>query len=391
MKASAEYKITTVNTLEEIESIRPIWESIQTHPWADIDHYLNNLNYIPNTTTPHIILLTQNEKPKSLVIGRIDKRIFDLKLGHKKIPSPTVRSFTVSYGGLLGKMTDYECKLVYKEFMRLLKDGKADVIRLNYLSVNSHLYNLALTMPGFLSQDRFPVFNTHWQMDLPDRMEAFYKSRSSKHRYWLRRLDRIIERDFPNQVKYIIYGGNSNLSKVFTDAEIIAYQTYQRGLHVGFIDNEQTRKNYSFLAKKERFRAYMMYIKDKPCAFWLGEHYKNTFYLYSTGYIPGFKKYEIGTVLFVKMLEDLCSSGDIKYLDFGFGDAPYKSRFGDKSWEEASIYIFSRKFNGLKLNFMRLLTSGTYSILIKLLIRFHVLEKVKKLRRRKMIENAKKE
>jgi hypothetical protein len=41
------------------------------------------------------------------------------------------------------------------------------------------------------------------------------------------------------------------------------------------------------------------------------------------------------------MIEALCSEGGINGSDFGFGDAEYKQRFGNRNWEESDLYIFN--------------------------------------------------
>ena len=382
------YKITCATNLEEIEKMRDVWEGMQTHPNSDIDHYLNLANTRSNIIRPHVILVTQNGHPTSMVVGRIEKLRFELKLGYKRIYCPTIQSFTVIYGGLLGNLSGDLCEALFREIMRPLENGQADLVRFNYLDVDSNMYRLANTLPGIFSRDRFPVVNTHWRMNVPKSIEDFYKSRSSKHRGWLRRMERLLERDYPGEVKYICYKSDGELIRVFADAEYIAQKTYQRDLQVGFVDSEETRKIYALLAKKGRLRAYITYIKNEPGAFWIGELYGNTFTLFSTGYDPMFRKYELGTVLFLKMLDDLCTLGVVRYLDFGFGDASYKSRFGDESWQEATVNIFSKNLNGLKINMPRILIVGSQRVALKCLKRFNLLEKIKKVWRGQLNKNT---
>jgi len=123
----------------------------------------------------------------------------------------------------------------------------------------------------------------------------------------------------------------------------------------------------------------------------MGQQYENTFTLLYTGYDPALRKYELGTILFVKMLEDLCSLGNIKFIDFGFGEAPYKSRFGDHNWQEATIHIFSSNIGGLKINTLRMLTIGGYRLSVGLLKRFNLLDKAKRSWRQKVIAQDKKD
>ena len=43
----------------------------------------------------------------------------------------------------------------------------------------------------------------------------------------------------------------------------------------------------------------------------------------------------------MKMLDDLCGL-KVKEIDFGFGDALYKNRYGDESWENSQSTYFRR-------------------------------------------------
>ncbi len=378
MNPSKKYIINHITTIEDIEKIRSVWESMQTHPNSDIDHYLNLIVTRTNIIKPYIFLITSDNNPVTLVIGRIEKFPFELKVGYKKIYCPVIKSLTVIYGGILGDSSGQICKIIYTEIMQLLAIGEADLLRFNYIETDSELYKLVSSRPGMFNRDLFPVTNKHWRMTIPSTLDDFYKSRSSKHRHWLKRMERLLMKDFPDEVKYCCYKSDKELEKVFADLEYIAQNTYQRRIGVGFSDKAETRKTYTNLAQKQRLRTYILYIQNKPCAFWIGELYGNTFHLFSTGYDPELNKYELGTILFIKMIEDLCSIGDVKYLDFGFGDAAYKSRFGNANNTEAIINIFSNRFRSLKISILRIIIVGSQEYAKNILKRFDLLEKIKR-------------
>ena len=54
-------------------------------------------------------------------------------------------------------------------------------------------------------------------------------------------------------------------------------------------------------------RAYVIYVKDEPAAFWICTVYRDTVYSDYTGYDPQYKKYEIGTALFLRMVGETCA------------------------------------------------------------------------------------
>lgn len=53
------------------------------------------------------------------------------------------------------------------------------------------------------------------------------------------------------------------------------------------------------------------------------------------------------------MIEDLCEDGSITVLDLGFGDAEYKRRFGDRSWQEADVHLFAPRARPISINVLR--------------------------------------
>lgn len=375
---SERYNIVIARSTQEIEALRDIWEKMQTHPNSDIDFYLTIINSLSRVIRPHVILISKDGIPSALAVGRIEDFEFKCNFGYKTLYKTTVRAFTIIYEGILGDASPENCKILLTEFDNVLKQGEADIIYLSNIKSDSPLYDLARTIPSYLFRDHFPISNVHLKMTVPPNMDAFFSARSRKHRYWLRRLERVLEKEYPGNITTKYFFEEKDLNQLFTDAELVSQKTYQRRLDAGFIDNETTRNTYSLLANKSLLRAYLLYIGEKPSAYWIGHQYGDTFHLGSTGYDPALRDYELGTILFLKMIEDLCSIKELKFIDFGFGDASYKRRFGDQSWNETSIYIFARSLRGISLNIAGTITSMIYQFSIVILKRVGLLEKVKR-------------
>jgi len=69
---------------------------------------------------------------------------------------------------------------------------------------------------------------------LPATHTEFLQRLNKKHRYWLRRLEKQIETDFPNQVSYRSFTDGQRLDELMKDLECVASKTYQRCLGAGF-------------------------------------------------------------------------------------------------------------------------------------------------------------
>ena len=92
-----------------------------------------------------------------------------------------------------------------------------------------------------------------------------------------------------------------------------------------------------------------MYVEGKPCAYWLASTHRDILFLHATGYDPAFRKYEVGTILFLNLIRDACGTV-LEKVDFGLGAADYKERFGDENWLEKDYFIFASGFRGIMLN-----------------------------------------
>jgi len=385
---SHSYTIKVARSIEEVEQYRDSWESMQWHPNADIDFYITIVNKRQEIIRPHVIVLYNDNNPEAMVIGRIEEKRIDIKIGYKVFYRPKLRSLTIVYGGILGNQSAFHVNVIITELLDTVKRGDADIIFFSNLPLDSEMYRLAKSKPGFFSRDHISQSNLHWKMTLPGSIDAFLQSMKRKHRYWLNRLPRVLEKEYPGKVAYKEFHNKADIDKLCSEADNIARKTYQRGLGAGFINNDETRQGIRLSAERGWLRSYFAYINNEPAAFWIGTLYGETFYLSYTGYDPIYKKYEPGTILFVRIIEDLCDNS-IYEIDFGFGDAFYKKRFGNKNWEEASVIIFSPSIKNIIINLSRLMSVSLSKLFEKILRQTNFYEKIKKYWRIRLTQKSK--
>ncbi len=354
---SDDLKIVVADRYEQLELYRPFWESHQWHPNTDLDAYVEWCQSQPDVLGPCVLILERDGSPEAMVLGRIGEQQFRCRLGYLTIGLGQVRQLSILHGGVLNCASPDLAALVFSELVHLLKLKKVDVALLNLLSTDSHLFQFVTRSPGFFCRDHLVSPQRHWKTALPATQAEFLQRLNKKHRYWARRIEKQLEQDFPGQVSLRSFGPAWSLDQLMNDVEAVASKTYQRRLGVGFRNDAAEARRLALAAGRGWLRAYVLYLSNRPCAFWMGRRYKDVFFSDVTGYDPAYRDYELGTVVFLRMVEQLCAER-VQAVDFGLGDALYKQRFGDQSWTEAEVRIFSPSLRGRTLNLARTSLEG---------------------------------
>ncbi|MBN1363501.1 MAG: GNAT family N-acetyltransferase [Syntrophaceae bacterium] len=384
-----DYTLTIARSIEEINSLRTIWDEFQLRPNSDIDHFLHVTTHDKTIIRPHATLLERAGKPVAIAAGRVEQSRFSCKFGYKNIYAPLTKVLGIPDDGLLGDFSIENGRIILNSLVQTMRLENLDLIRFSYLRIESPMYELVKKHSSILMRDHLKYPSKHWRMDVPENIEGFYKARSSKHRYWLRRIRRILEAEFPGQVHYKVYADGPSLDELIVNAETVARKTYQWGLGQGFRDSPEMRKRLRAFVKKNQLRAHILYIRNDPFAFWLGRSYRNTFYLMQTGYDPEYKRYELGTILFIYMLQDLAENTKMDYIDFGFSEQPYKVRFGNECWEEETVHLFAANSRGLRLNIIRTVIGVSWAYTIGMVNKLGIKNKLKRLMRDRLIKRLK--
>jgi CelD/BcsL family acetyltransferase involved in cellulose biosynthesis len=119
-------------------------------------------------------------------------------------------------------------------------------------------------------------------------------------------------------------------------------------LEAGFMDNEEHRQRFALFARQGQLRVQLLEIDGRVRAFWLGTVCQDVFYLSETSYDPDLRRYDAGTLTFIRMADEAAREG-VRRLDFGLGDAHYKQLFGDQCSREATVWLFAPTVKGMVL------------------------------------------
>jgi hypothetical protein len=367
--------------LDEIAAIRPLWDQMQKQessniPDTDYNKYVSIIKSMDGKAEPFIMYLKKDETPLAMVIGRIEVQPLHLRLGYLTLIRPRLKCLTIVYGGIMGKPDESLCHTLISELKSQLKAQQADVIFLHYLKTDTIFYRVLRSMPCYSC--RQVKIDKHWRMAVPDAIDKFYSTRSRGHRHNLRRAISRFEQEYDGDIRYVNYTSEKEVTDFLKTAAHISEKTYQHALKEGLVNDERTRARIKADAAKGWFRGHIAFAGNKPCAFQLGLHYENIYYMINMGYDPAFKSYNPGLVLFLKVLEGLCEDPSIELVDFYFGDAEYKNRYGTEYWQEANIYMFAPKMYPMFINALQVTTLGMNACLKYIVNKMDLTDRIKR-------------
>lgn len=354
-------EIQLLRTRDEVSAIRPIWESLQASSdrpkniETDFERYISILDSDPKHE-PYIQLLFIKGVPRAMFIGTYSTITIPCNVGYLKVLKPSIQGVKIMYEGYLGDSSEQTCSQMLDYLYRSLRGGQVDVIRFEQLARQSQLYTLVRKHTSIFCRSHFLKYDKHWRMNIPCQMELFYDQHSSKTRQTLKRYIRKLERHY--QVHVFECSSAEGLQGVMTMAADISRQTYQHALGWGFVYDDSTRHQLEIAVRHGWLRFHVLSLGETPCAFQYGFQYQGTYYLQAMGFDPALRKWHIGTVLFLKIIEKLCEDPNVECFDFGYGDAEYKRRFGTKHWDEATMYVFAPRFYPVLVNSFHAVVGG---------------------------------
>jgi hypothetical protein len=373
-----DYTIEVAQDAPAVLGWRTEWEDLCRDVNAAVDLYLTIISGSREIERPHAIALKQASLVKSILACRIEKRRIRIPLGYRALWTPTMRLLSVVHGGMLGENSEESAALLIKSASSMLAGGEVDAALFYGIDVGSPLHSQLKRAGGLLTRDLHPEILHRWRMRLPGTYEELYKSRSANTRHNLKRYSKRLLRALGGRLETRTFRGTIEFDSMWSDTEEIARKSHLRALGVGFRNDAEVGKFAQLTASKGWFRAYILYADGEPCAFWNGALYHRTFFTWTTGYDPKLAELRPGTFLLQRMLEDLCSGGDVDEVDFGFGDAQYKRDWCDNDHLQASMLLFAPALKSVSINVYRSAVLGAASAARSYLIKTGLINRFKK-------------
>jgi hypothetical protein len=372
-----------IQTLQEMKTVQAYWEKWQNHANNDYAQYNLICNLRPEIEAPFIIVIEKENQIIALLIGRLERTYFKPAIGYYKPVSVSAKVITIIHQGTLGQWDEDISRKTVHFIWSLISSGFADAIEFHHLSEESPLLGALRNECSPWFCEKKPRWSTHWEMSIPAEGKFIENKMRSKHRSEIRKMQRELESTFSGKINWYWMRSFDDILGLCSRLEEVAAVTYQRGLGSGFIDSDEYRQRLELFAHRGLLRVQLLEIDGKVRAFWFGTICQDVFYLSETGYDPDFRKYEIGTLSLIRMLDELALEG-ILTLDFSLGDAHYKKRFGDRSWRETVLWLFAPTMKGFVLRVMLWFSVMLDCAARQVLIKMKLTDKLKSLLRGRM-------
>ncbi len=346
--------VTVARTIDEVERIRGAWSNLQGDAvTSDPDYYLEVLRHAENVRRPHIVLLERPGSGAGMVVARLESVRLVSRIGYTTVARPRVRALRVAYEGLLGEAAGGLASEAVSELRAALWRGEADIVLFPNLRTDGPAFAEATTNPPFLLRQHGFDCKVHRRLRLPESFGTFLASLSGSTRQGLRRNERRLLDAHGAELTLRSHDRPEDVDAFFAAVKPVAAETYQSSLGAAVRGNELELSLTRLAARRGWFRARVLHLGDRPIAFWHGYAYGGVFQTHVPGFLPEYRNLNVGTYVLMRLLEDLCADPSVRILDFGFGDAEYKRRFGNESWQEADVTVFAPTFKGVRVNAVR--------------------------------------
>jgi CelD/BcsL family acetyltransferase involved in cellulose biosynthesis len=203
---------------------------------------------------------------------------------------------------------------------------------------------------------------------------------SARERQQQRRREKLL-RELRGEFRTVCFCSDTELDRLMKDVEAVAAKTYQRGFQIGFVDTPQMRERLRFEACMGWLRAYVLYVAERPCAFWITNIYRGILYSDFLGFDPAYTRYSPGTYLTLEVIDRLnrdSANAPVGKIDFGVGEAEYKVRLGNRLEQVVSVLMFAPSISGRTLGALHTVVGACNSGATRLLAASGLLPRLKR-------------
>jgi len=175
--------------------------------------------------------------------------------------------------------------------------------------------------------------------------ESYLLSKNKKVRHELRRKLRRLEKEGPSYLRRLDVP--SQLFELFSIIDDIERDSWKFHNGTAIISSEAELNFYKDVFKmysySSRARAYVLYTDKIPISYALGIIENGTYYVLKTSYKDSYANVSPGTVLFLRVIEELCSNNEtISTIELLGADARWKEQLSTHASMFCTYAFYSR-------------------------------------------------
>ncbi len=384
------FEIIKAESFEAIDSLRADWEALLnkfhlSNVYINPDFYIRLFNSRAQGATPNIVLFKKDNEPKAILVGwKLETKV-SCKIGYIKTETPKLKSFEVEIGGLIASETEDSEKILEKYLCNLINKKEVEMISIDHLASTNPCWQ---TIKGRSKINKKAVYrdSVKWKARIHDSNTGETLSLfSKKTEQTFRKKERKLQKFFNNNLELKTITSPNDISSFIESASIIDKNSYHKAMGISVEEDEHFNNMFFSMADGGYFRGYILMANSKPIAYYYGVLYEGMFYAFGTSYNSEFSKLSPGIFLLRRIIETLIDE-EVDVIHFGYGDSPYKRMFGTESIEEATFRIYGSGLKALYSKFLDKTTLTTTHKLSEFLDKLHVLNKIKKTWRNKMLQ-----
>jgi CelD/BcsL family acetyltransferase involved in cellulose biosynthesis len=331
--------VTVATTEAEIEALRPRWSEFDAaNIDCDIDYFLTLVRNADNVIAPYVVLI-ERDGGNLLLVARVEKQTLPLTLFYRRLAAFEIKALVIAFDGFLGARDPQDEKMLMQAVCGALEAGRADIAVFQAVDAEGSLLAAAQGSLAWWRRSHWNQIAPRWKADVGGKAEAVFGKRSAKTRKRYQAQDRKLEGLYGSRLVLRREKDFAHPAELFRDLEQVAAQSYQRRLGAGFTNSALDRALIAFGLGTGAFRAWLLYIDGVPIAHWTGTAHRGTFAIGTPAFDPSYTKDSVGRYTMFRMIGDLCDDPAMDTLDFGFGDAEYKSAFGSAAKEETRLVL----------------------------------------------------
>lgn len=387
--AAEHVRVESARTLSELQRVRDFHVAHEWHHESSHDLLVAALAARDDGSEPCAFTVRRGGRVEAMLVGQLVRAVVPWRIGYKVVHRSPLRLLEVLQGGFLGELSQANVEALYDAVTRLLQNGAADGVLLRNVPTDSVAYEVFRHRAGPAFCDGAAERATNWRMTLPESYDAWRAGLGKKAREDLRRYENRIRRAFGERVSVVEKRRPDDVTETMAVVDGIACKTWQRGLGAGFWPTAEARARWGAAASRGSLRVFVLFLGGAPAAFCSGFLLGGTLWLEHVGYDPAFAAYRPGGYLLQQVIERACREEELRFVDFGTGDADYKRRLCDLQRDEARLYLFAPTLKGLWLSTMRRLSRRVGSVSRALIGRLGLAGSIKRRWRRRIAEKQK--